>query len=114
VADQPAHIDVTIPDTGWERVHLDPDTQDPWLLDVLSGPAPAWLYDAVRTADKHHSGLHLHPAEFHRLQRADWAMASRLHAEGPLLGCRLIVDPSIPQGIVRIHTTQPADWLAYL
>jgi hypothetical protein len=75
VADQPALIDVPIPDTGWERVHLDPDTQDPWLLDVLSGPAPAWLYDA---------------------------------------GCRLIVDPSIPQGIVRIHTTQPADWLAYL
>jgi hypothetical protein len=45
--DQPTYVDVTIPEAGWDRVHLDPDTQDPLMLDALNGSAPAWLYDLL-------------------------------------------------------------------
>lgn len=99
--DPTTHIDIPIPETGWERVHLDPDTQDPWMLDALSGPAPAWLYAAVRTADEHRSGLHVHPADLARLHRADWSRY--LPIGSPVLGCPVIADPTVPEGSVRIR-----------
>lgn len=114
----PKFIDVPIPETGWERDTVTPDTDArAWAIDSLIGaiaPAPRWVYEANTLARYHCSPMRLHPAEYYRLLRASWLVAGMPVMQPPwavVLGTEIIVDQDTPEGVIRLTERPPApDW----
>lgn len=107
-------VDVHIPHYGWDPPMSDFDKgEDPMMLSLIGGlyPIPVWCCDMAARARMERPDdpcIRVTPIDYTQMCHAQWYTSRSAPLGNPpqrILGMRIIVDPDIPEGIIRIMST---------